>query len=400
MITFYVFVCVSLLGLVAYGLQIWAVRLTTKKPLPQFSLETLPPISILKPLKGLDDNLFDNLQSFCIQDYPDYEIIFSLQSYNDPAYKVARNIKNRYPDKKISLVVEECSAGLNPKVNNLIGSYKASQYDYILVSDSNVLVDEGYLKEIIRHMADPGVGLVSNLIKGVGGYTIGAVFENLHLNSFIMGSVCFLDRFLKMPCVIGKSMLVKKSDFEAIGGFKAVKDVLAEDYVIGQSMHKNGKKVVLSNYTIQNVNEYWGIRKFLNRHTRWGKLRWKIGGPKYLFELFGNPVFMSAFPIFFWEASKITVSFALLVSLIKIMGDFYLGRKTGSELRTPFLYMLAPLKDFLIGIIWFVPLVSSTVAWRGNRYVICKDSVLLPCAENGLWALRYRIVDAIKGRFA
>lgn len=416
---FYVFAGLTVLGLIGYGFQIWAVKRTLCSTLPitdclrsidfSQSLKSFdqsaenykfcPPISILKPLKGLDDNLFDNLASFCTQDYPAYEIIFSLQDYNDPAYKVARKIKDKYPDTNISIVVERCDDGLNPKVKNLISAYKTSEHPYILISDSNVMVDKNYLKATAKHMQDPDVGLVSNIIKGIGGRTIGSLFENLHLNSLILSSVCFLDNFLKMPCVIGKSMLIRKKDLEAIGGFKAVKDVLAEDYVIGERIHKIGKKVVLSSYAINNVNEYWGIKKFLNRHTRWGKLRWRLGGIKYISELISNPVFMSCMPMLLLNVSTLTISFALLASLVKILGDLYLGRVIRSDLN-PFIYLLSPFKDIIIGIIWFVPLLSNTVVWRGNRYIIGKDSMLSPYPETGMWAWRYRIADAIKARIA
>ncbi len=253
---FRIFAGITVLGLVGYGFQIWAVRSTLHgigKGKEIFSVPVplpLPGVSILKPLKGLDDNLFDNLESICIQDYPQYEVIFSLQDHNDPAFKVARKIKDKYPDKDITIIVERCNAGLNPKVNNLIPAYKIAKFEHVLISDSNVMVNRNYLQDIVRHMEDPEVGLVSNIIKGTGGRTFGAIFENLHLNSFVMGSVCFLDKFLKMPCVVGKSMLMRKQDIEAIGGFRAVKDVLAEDYLIGKKLHQRGKKVVLSNHII------------------------------------------------------------------------------------------------------------------------------------------------------
>src|SRR3989338_793138 len=301
MVIFWIFAGLTILGLICYGLQVLAVRLHSSNSLSNIgegaSLpRPFPPISILKPMRGLDDSLFDNLESFCFQDYPQYEIIFCLQDYNDPACKVARKIKEKYCDRDISIVIEKYNKGLNPKVNNLIPAYKIAKYDHILISDSNVLVERDYLKMTAKQMSDPAVGLVTNIIRGVRAATLGSVFENLHLNSFIIGSVCFLDKFLKMPCVVGKSTLMRKSDLEAIGGFKAVKDVLAEDYVIGREIHKMGKKVVVSNYIINNVNEYWGLKKFINRHTRWGKLRWKIGGIKYISELISNPVFMSVIP--------------------------------------------------------------------------------------------------------
>ena len=404
MTIFLIFAVLTVFGLIGYGLQILAVRSYLKDKEKRRHGDAVSPchlisVSILKPLKGLDDNLFDNLESFCMLDYPEYEIIFSLQDHNDPAYKVARKIKDKYPDKQISLVVEECSTGLNPKVNNLIPAYANAKYEYILISDSNVMVNRDYLREIVKHFSDPDVGLVSNLIRGIGGRTLGSVFENLHLNTFIIGSVCFLDRYLKMPCVVGKSMLMRKRDLESIGGFKAVKDVLAEDYIIGKKMQKKGKKVILSNYLINNVNEYWGLKKFLNRHTRWGKLRWRIGGVKYFSEIITNTVFMSFLPIFLWGPSRLTLSFTVLISCIKIIGDFYMGRKIRTDMN-PLWNIFSPVKDLIIGFIWFIPLLSNTIVWRGNRYIIHKDSLLTSCVETGLVSWKYRLADAIKARLA
>jgi ceramide glucosyltransferase len=274
-----------------------------------------------------------------------------------------------------------------------------AKYEYILISDSNVMLEKDYMTEIMRHMRDPRVGLVSNLIKGVGGRSVGSILENLHLNSFIIGSVCFLDSFLKMPCVVGKSMLMRRKDLESIGGFSSVKNVLAEDYILGKKMQALGKKVSLSSHMINNINEYWGFRKFINRHTRWGKLRWKIGGVRYFSELFSNAVFMSFLPMLFWQPSKITLTFAACVSSIKILGDLYIGRKIRTKMNC-LLYFLSPVKDLIIGLIWFVPILSTRVAWRGNRYIIGKDSILSPCPETGFWSWGYRVADTIKARLA
>ncbi len=403
---------ISIVGTVLYLLQAGAAwsLIAKKRKSPDFIPArgpALPPVSILKPLRGLDDNLFDNLASFCTQNYPEYEILFSLQDHNDPAYKVAKKVQDRFPDKNITIVVERCAVGLNPKVNNLIPAYRKARHPFVLISDSNVMVDENYLSEITRHAHDPAIGLVSNVIRGAGGRSIGATLENLHLNSFILGSVSFLDRFLGMPCVIGKSMLMKKEDLEKLGGLAAFKDILAEDFIIGREMQRSGKKVVLSSYLVSNVNEYWGIRRFLNRHTRWGKLRWKIGGAKYLSELLANPVFMATLPVLLKGPSRETLSFAALTGLIKVLGDSLLGRaieasaaRTYLHKQSPLVYFLVPVKDIIIGMLWFVPLLSSTVVWRGNRYVIGRDSRLSPCPDTGVWSWGYRITDSIRARVA
>lgn len=388
----WIFAALSFLGLTAFAFQLRAARTALKREEGSDSESAFfPAVSILKPLKGLDDNLFDNLESFCNLDYPEYEVIFSFQNRNDQAFKVAAKVRDKYPNRDITLVVDPCNDGLNPKVNNLIPAYRHSKYALILISDSNVMVGKDYLGKIVKHMKTPGVGLVSNVIRGMGGSSLGSILENLHLNSFIIGSVCFLDGVLGMPCVIGKSMLMWKKDLEAIGGFEAVKDVLAEDYVIGERMHRSGRKVVLSGYAVQNVNSSWGLNRFVNRHTRWGKLRWHIGGIKYVPELISNPVFTACLPLLLWGPTRATLSLVLAVSFLKIAGDYYLGTRVLSAAGATFganadivprsaWYLLVPFKDILVGCMWFAPLVSSTVEWRGNRYRIGKDSQLFPLA--------------------
>ncbi len=418
-----IFFCIALVGLAACAAQVWAVHKTLSRKdniLPGDTAEDgvrFPPVSVLKPLKGLDDNLFDNLESICAQDYPAYEVIFALQDPNDPAHKVAQKVKEKYPGKDITILIARCTDGLNPKVNNLIPACRRAKYEQILISDSNVHVSRHYLKAIASQAADPRVGLVSNVIVGVGGRSLGAVLENLHLNSFVIGSVCFLNRTLKMPCVVGKSMLMKKSDLEAIGGLHEFKDVLAEDYLIGKKMREGGKKVVLSHHLVRNVNDHWDIRRFLNRHSRWGKLRWKIGGLSYLSELIANPVFVSLLPLLFLEISRTTIFFTAFVSAVKSASDMWIGKMLArannsiAEQRDglstsaprsvhPLWYVLTPLKDMVIGFMWFVPFVSTTVVWRGNRYIIGKESRLYPFPETGFWSWPHRLAHVIRTRFA
>jgi len=413
MITFIICATVSAVGITLCLLQAGAACSLVRKnraagsgaPVP--GSQSLPPVSILKPLRGLDDNLYDNLASFCTQDYPEYELLLSLQDHNDPAYKIAKKIQEKYPDRDITVIVERCTAGLNPKINNLVPAYRQSRHPYILISDSNVMVGGNYLREIMGHAQDPSVGLVSNLIRGVGGRSIGARLENLHLNSFIIGSVSFLDRFLGMPCVIGKSMLMKKENLRMLGGLEKFKDILAEDFIIGREMVRAGKKVVLSPCLVNNVNEFWSIKRFLNRHTRWGKLRWRIGGYKYFSELLANPVFVAVIPNLASGFSRTTLSFTALIGLVKILGDSIIGRALesgggagGLEKHSPFIYFLTPIKDLIIGVLWFVPLLSSTVIWRGNRYRIGADSRLSLCPETGFWSWGYRVTDRIRARIA
>jgi ceramide glucosyltransferase len=198
---------------------------------------------------------------------------------------------------------------------------------------------------------------------------------------------------------VGKSMLIRKEDLINIGGLEAFKDVLAEDHLIGRKIEENGKKVIVSNHMVDNMNEYWGMERFMNRHLRWAKMRWKIGGMKYVSELVTNPVFMSSLLVLFKGPSEGPLAILLSVCFIKAMGDLYLGHRIGAKLH-PLVYLLSPVKDILVGCIWFGPLWSETVVWRGNRYLIGRNTVLSPCSEKDIWAWIYRMSRAIKTKLA
>jgi ceramide glucosyltransferase len=341
------------------------------------SAEFCPPLSILKPLKGLDDDLFANLASFCDQDYPEYEIIFCLEEKNDPAEKLAQKLKGLYPRCKISIVVKQRDDAFNPKVNNLISAYEISHFPYVLISDSDIRVARNYLREIIKPMADPRVGLVSNLIRGIGTKSVGALLENLHLNSFVIGNIAIMTSFFQMSVVVGKSILMRKKDFEAIGGFPIITRVLAEDYVLGMLMHDRGKQVITSGHLVNAVNRNRTLKQFLTRHVRWGKLRLRLGGFGYGSEILTNAVFLSCLAPVVMGLTPRAFSLTAAVWLVKIIGDYLLGKSIKSAHRF-YHYLFSPIKDIIMGFIWFIPFFSRTVVWRRHIFKITKGSALVP----------------------
>jgi ceramide glucosyltransferase len=340
----------------------------------------LPPVSILKPLKGVDDRLLDNLERFCRLDYPEYEVIFCIQGASDPALRVARKVKEAHPDRRIAIVVAECREGLNPKVNNMLPGYAAAKYPFLLISDSNVAPSPGYLREAVSHFRDPEVGLVSHLVRGVGARTLGARLESQHLNTFILPSVCLLDGMFSRQCVVGKSMLMRRADLDALGGLAGVKDYLAEDYILGERFRKAGWKVVVSSSPVDTVNVYRTVRQFLSRHARWNRMRVSIAGPAYFMELVTNPVGLS-FILFAAagggpEAARLCVALAAAKAAMDAALLFRLGGMR--EARWAF---LGPLRDAMAFGLWFFAFFSRNVEWRGRTLRIARGSRLVPIGE-------------------
>jgi len=336
-----------------------------------------PPVSILKPLKGVDDRLLDNLAAFCRLDYPEYQIVFCVQGSSDPALRVARKVKEAHPGKDISIVVSDCREGMNPKVSNMIPGYAAAKHPFVMISDSNVAPGPGYLREAVSHFRDHGVGMVSHLVRGAGAKTLGARLESQHLNSFILPSVCILDRMFSIPCVVGKSMLMRRADLDAVGGLHGVKDYLAEDYILGKRFHEAGKKVVISSAPVDTVNMYRTVREFLSRHARWNRMRFSIAGPAYLAELLANPVGLSVPMIAAAGADPSALRIAALVVAAKAVMDLGLFLALGDRSSARWAF-LGPVRDLLAFGLWFSAFFSRNVEWRGRRLRIARGSRLVP----------------------
>ncbi len=340
-----------------------------------------PPISVLKPLRGVDGALEENLESFCRLDYPQFEILFAIGDPADPAVEVARRVRDRHPGLPIRILTGKDGSSINQKVAALIPAWEEARHPFRLISDSNIRVEPAYLRETAAHAADPRVGLVTNLIRGAGGRGIGAWLENLHLNGFVMPSVAFLDRFLGMPLAVGKSMLVRREALEGIGGLPAFREILAEDYIMGRNLSRAGWRVPLCHHQVTNVTAGWTAGAFLSRHLRWGKLRRRIGPLTYLAEPLATPILpaLAAWPFAPppWGSLLVALTAAATVLLHLIA-----GRLARSDLPLA-AYLLAPAKDLLMGLAWFLPFFSRTVEWRGTTYRVGKDSRLETLPRRG-----------------
>ena len=335
-----------------------------------------PGITVFKPLKGVDDNLEENLRSFFTQDYNQYQLLFGLSDKRDPAAAIVRKLRGEYPNIKSKLVISGETTGLNPKINNLINMYSHSRHPYLLISDSNVRVKQDYLKEMMGALQQDGVGLVTSTIRGVGAKSTGATMENLHLNTFIAGSVYIAEHLAKMPIAIGKSMLMARTTLETIGGFPAFRNLLAEDYLIGESIEAIGMRVTTITSSIDNVNRSWSMKRFCNRHVRWAKIRKAINPAAYILECTANPVAVAAVYTLL-QPDEYNAVLLAATALLKIALDYGTASLQRTDLPL-WKFLLVPVKDLLIGAIWYLPFINSRVIWRGNEFKICRNTVLKP----------------------
>lgn len=327
-----------------------------------------PPVTIFKPLKGLDEELELNLRSFFELDYPCYQLLFCVAEANDPAIEVVNLLQREFPGHDSRLVVGCPAFGLNPKVESLAAMEPHRKHDVILISDSNVRVRPSYLRETACYLAEPGVGLVSNLFAGVGEEHASAVLENLQLNGFIAGGVAGA-AVCGATCVVGKSMLMPVSALEAIGGLAAIRNVLAEDQVIGVRVRKAGYSIRLSHHVVENVNRRRTFRWFLNRHSRWYKIRRQMALPTFLMEPAANLATVGLVWAFSGDSGIAWGGLLILVGLGMVRDAVQTRRLRGTFPRPRHL-LYSPVKDIMMLPLWFDAIMNRRVQWRGHRFLV------------------------------
>ena len=362
---------------ILYTIGIWAAlkHKASARSIPQ--LDTWPALSLLKPLKGLEESLEDNLRSFFEQDYPGaLQIVFATSEPDDPALEIAKSLAEAYPDIDVVFAISDPEFGLNPKVANLAGAINAARHDLMLQSDANVRASADYVRRIVGELVTEEASLLTSLVVGVGEQSLSAAMENLQLTAFIAPAMCTALHLAGVECVVGKSMLFRRSELDALGGIEQVRDILCEDFVLGERYRDAGKTIVLSPTTVQNINETMGLRQFLSRHTRWLQMRVVIHVGSFIADLFANPIGLATLAMLASGFQKHVVFFWVAITIYKMIGDnLLLTTLRGHSMALRHAWV-GPVKDLVMVGVWVYSAFSRTVTWRGRKLRFGKGSVL------------------------
>jgi ceramide glucosyltransferase len=265
----------SVASMAYYGLCLWsaAVFLREKRAASNGTRpESLAPVSILKPLKGTDPEMYESLRSHCLQDFPEYEIIFGVSEPDDPAIPLIERLKGEFPQRAIRLMLCAKSLGANTKVSNLAQMLVEANYERILVNDSDIRVRPDYLSRVTALLADPQVGLVTCLYRGVAARTLGSRLESVGISTdFSAGVLAARQLEGSIRFGLGSTLAFRRSDIESIGGFAAFVDYLADDYEMGRRIAAQGRKVKLSEVVVETYLPAYTLGQFVDHQLRWGR---------------------------------------------------------------------------------------------------------------------------------
>lgn len=332
------------------------------------------PVSIIKPLRGYDPNLQDNIRSFCVQDYPEYEVLLGFTDPGDSALADAREVAAAQPDCAVRVVVNETGPGVNRKISNLQGLAEAARYTLLAMSDSDMRADRDYLGRITgEYFSRENVGLVTSLYKIPNPVSAGAALESLTIALDFIPSVLVARRLEGITFGLGASMFLSKKSLEDIGGFSVIADYLADDYRIGNRLWEKGYHIILSRYVIENVAGHMSMADYLIHQLRWART-YRASRPKGFFGYgITHMLPLSLVYLFLHGTTILSLSMVGAVLVLRLGLALVLYRKVIRSRGWLKWLPIVPIKDVLSFGIWVWSFSGRKVFWRGKYYRIEKD---------------------------
>ena len=252
-------------GICLFALLRFRLRLRAKR-----SWEFRPPMTVLKPVCGLENNLEENLRSFCRQDYEKFQVIFGVHDNADPAIPVIRGLIDEFPHHDLSLVIDDTIIGSNYKVSNLANMFRQARHD-IIVADSDMRVCRDYLKAVAAPFEDPKVGAATCLYSGRASGRLPSKLGAIFINDWFLPSALIPAVLGRLTYCFGATMAIRRSNLERFGAFDALADVLADDFMFGRLVHKQGHRIALIPYIVENVIDDPSLKSLFLRELRWAR---------------------------------------------------------------------------------------------------------------------------------
>jgi ceramide glucosyltransferase len=337
----------------------------------QPSVQTLPAVTLLKPLCGLEPSLEENLESFFRQDYPDFEIIFGTRDGNDPALEILRRVLSRHPQTRVKIVVSGKPLKPNAKVCSLAKMAAAASTDYFVISDSDVRVGPNYLREVVPPLLDPAVGLVTCLYRGVPSGSIWSVLEALGMSVEMTAGVLVAGLVEGMQFALGPTMAIRREVLECTVGWAELAEYCADDYILGNAVYQSGRNVVLSHHVIDHVAGHRDFKSSILHQIRWAKstrFSRPVGHPGTVMTFampFGLIGMVAALSSHHPLLSVALVSWAVCnrVIMALVAGAMCVG--DARSIRYCWLY---PVRDLMGFMFWCSSFLGRNIVWRGELY--------------------------------
>jgi ceramide glucosyltransferase len=335
-------------------------------------LRSAEPMSILKPLAGLDLGLESNLRTFFEQNYPSFEILFAVGSAGDPAAQVVEKLQLEYPAIPSRLIVVGTPPYPNAKVYSLERMLAAAANDLVVMSDSDIRVTADFLRTISAEFQEPKIGLATCPYRAVPGPSLWSRLEATGMNTDFWGSALVARMLEGMRFAVGPTIVARRRVLESIGGFSRLKDYLAEDFVMGKFAADAGHGVILSSYVVEHHIGSATLRQNIAHRLRWMRSTRRSRPAGYIGQLFTMPLPLALLVCLVSPAWWPVLPVALLT---RAVATYTVSARV---LRGRINWLLLPVEDLISFFFWICGFFGNTISWRGRRYRLHSDGRFAP----------------------
>jgi ceramide glucosyltransferase len=338
-----------------------------------------PPISILKPIYGLDRETYENYASFCTQDYPEYEIVFCVSDEQDPAIPVIAKLASDFPQRRITLLIGSEPLGVSDKVNKLCRMAREARHEFLAVSDSDVRVETEYLRAIAAPFRDPAVGAVTCLYRGLSDGSLAANLEAIGNSTDFTAGVLVAWLFAPVNFTLGATMATTKTRLAEIGGFESLVDHFSDDYELGNRIAARGHRVELSTFPVSIVYPHQTLADAFRHQLRWN-VSIRFSRPAgHLGLIFTQALPLALLAAIFAPSAAWAISFLVGYLLLRGISAWVVGvygmRDPGVRKHME----LLPLRDAFAFVVWVASFFPQRIHWRGREFYV-RDKRLVPTA--------------------
>ena len=369
--------CFSTIGFSA--LVITAAREFFRRPVP-VDPGFHPPVSILIPLCGTQPDALENFSSFCRQDYPEYQLLFSVRSERDPSVETVRELIRRFPERDIQMVVGRTDLGANPKVNNLRTAEAQARHPFLAICDSDIRVGSGYLTRIVQPLRDSAVGAVTCMCRSLSKGWVGTV-ESLRESTEFCPGVLAAWKTEGIRFTLGSTAVVRREALEKIGGLASIADYLADDFMLGKRIADAGFSVVLSQEVVEHSLATRCFTALVRRQIRWnrGIRASRPWGYRGLLLTYGIPAGLLLTVVnggssWSWVLLGVTL-------LARLVMAYEVGVRQLKDRAVRRFLWAVPAQDLLSFVFWCLGLAGRAVDWRGQRFTLTSEGKLTEHAE-------------------
>jgi ceramide glucosyltransferase len=338
----------------------------------------LPAVTVLKPLCGAEPGLYENLRSFCKQDYPEFQIVFGVRDSDDPALRVVERLVAEFPELPIDVVIDPRQHGSNRKVSSLINMLGRARHDVLLMADSDAFAGPDYLATVAAPLLDRKVGLVTCLYHGEPTGRIWSRLGAMYVNEWYMPSVLLARLFGHQGYASGQTLCMRRETLQGIGGLRAIADHLADDYRLGELIRGLGLGIVVSPYVLRAEHHEPTLDLLVQHEVRWMRTL-RILRPRsfsLIFFGFSLPLAVLGVLLCAVEGSPSRLAWMLFETTVVARVALHFAHRLRGKRPLLADFWLLPARDLLLCWVWWRTFFTSRITWRGSEFDVDAHGIM------------------------